>query len=105
MLGTLICENIQVEDQGAYSCEALSTIKTVFATHDTILTVKQESPCRSGYFNVDARAESECIKCFCFGHTSSCRSADLYIFQVHDRFNNAIQQKHFSFSSSHHSTL
>ncbi|XP_066260113.1 basement membrane-specific heparan sulfate proteoglycan core protein isoform X1 [Euwallacea similis] len=84
--GTLICENIQMEDQGAYSCEALSSIKTVFASVDTILTVTQRSPCRAGYFNVEARAESECIKCFCFGHTSNCRSADLFIFQFQPPF-------------------
>ncbi|KAL1514177.1 hypothetical protein ABEB36_003476 [Hypothenemus hampei] len=84
--GTLICENIQIEDQGAYSCEALSTIATVFAKTDTILTVTGPSVCRAGYFNVEARSESECIKCFCFGHTSNCRSADLYTFQFQPPF-------------------
>uniref|UniRef100_A0AAR5PFS0 Basement membrane-specific heparan sulfate proteoglycan core protein n=1 Tax=Dendroctonus ponderosae TaxID=77166 RepID=A0AAR5PFS0_DENPD len=84
--GTLTCENIQIEDQGAYSCEALSAIKTVFASPDTILTVTREAFCPAGYFNVDARVENECIKCFCFGHSSSCRSADLFIFQFQPPF-------------------
>lgn len=81
-VGTLICENIQIEDQGAYSCESINIKGATFAVPDTILSVKQESPCRTGYFNVQARSEGECIKCFCFGHTSNCRSADLFTFQV-----------------------
>lgn len=64
----------------------MSTIKTVFATPDTILTVVRESVCRAGYFNVEARSESECIKCFCFGHSSNCRSADLFVFQFQPPF-------------------
>ncbi|XP_060518138.1 basement membrane-specific heparan sulfate proteoglycan core protein isoform X3 [Cylas formicarius] len=84
--GVLVCEDIQVEDQGAYSCEAINTRGTTFAVPDTILIVNQESVCRSGYFNVDARLESECIKCFCFGHTTSCRSADLFVFQFQPPF-------------------
>ncbi|ERL95821.1 hypothetical protein D910_00386, partial [Dendroctonus ponderosae] len=76
-----VCRNLDIEDQGAYSCEALSAIKTVFASPDTILTVTRQAFCPAGYFNVDARVENECIKCFCFGHSSSCRSADLFIFQ------------------------
>ncbi|CAG9863069.1 unnamed protein product [Phyllotreta striolata] len=85
-VGTLICENIAVEDQGAYSCESLNIKGSTFAVPDTILSVKHESPCRPGYFNVQARSEGECIKCFCFGHASSCRSADLFIFQFQPPF-------------------
>ncbi|XP_050308675.1 basement membrane-specific heparan sulfate proteoglycan core protein isoform X33 [Anthonomus grandis grandis] len=84
--GTLTCDNIQVEDQGAYTCEAISTIKSVMATPDNILVVNRETVCSHGYFNVEARTESECIKCFCFGHTSSCRSADLFVFQFQPPF-------------------
>ncbi|XP_072390118.1 basement membrane-specific heparan sulfate proteoglycan core protein isoform X27 [Diabrotica undecimpunctata] len=85
-VGTLICENIQVEDQGAYSCEAINIKGATFAVPDTILSVKRDNPCRPGYFNVQARNEGECIKCFCFGHTSSCRSADLFTFQFQPPF-------------------
>lgn len=81
-VGTLTCENVQEFNQGAYSCEALNTKGNVLAVPDTILIVERHSVCRAGYFNVQARNEGECIKCFCFGHTSDCRSADLYIYQV-----------------------
>lgn len=81
-VGELICEDIQAEDQGAYSCEAINIKGSVFAVPDTILVVQKQSPCRPGYFNDDARSESECIKCFCFGHTTNCHSADLFIYQV-----------------------
>ncbi|KAG5900605.1 hypothetical protein JTB14_017460 [Gonioctena quinquepunctata] len=84
--GTLICDNIQIEDQGAYSCEAINIKGATFAVPDTILNVKQDNVCKPGYFNVQARTEGECIKCFCFGHTSSCRSADLFTFQFQPPF-------------------
>ncbi|XP_074025385.1 basement membrane-specific heparan sulfate proteoglycan core protein isoform X7 [Leptinotarsa decemlineata] len=84
--GTLICENIQIEDQGAYSCEAINIKGATFAVPDTILNVKRDEVCKAGYFNVQARTEGECIKCFCFGHTSRCRSADLFIFQFQPPF-------------------
>ncbi|XP_030745032.1 basement membrane-specific heparan sulfate proteoglycan core protein isoform X3 [Sitophilus oryzae] len=84
-LGTLICENIQVEDQGAYTCEAISTLGSEMSS-DTILEVYQQSVCRPGYFNTEARQEGECIKCFCFGHATNCRSADLFIFQFQPPF-------------------
>lgn len=80
--GRLICENIQVEDQGAYSCEAINIKGPTFAVPDTILVIKQEKICPAGYFNNEARTQNECIKCFCFGQSVNCRSADLFIFQV-----------------------
>lgn len=81
-LGTLVCKNIQVEDQGAYSCEAISTKGSTFAFPDTILVVEQDQICPDGYFNEEAKTQDECIKCFCFGQTTECRSADLFTFQV-----------------------
>lgn len=82
--GTLTCPDIQIEDQGAYSCEAINIRGSVFAVPDTILTVIDNKPnvCPRGYFNEEARDPRECISCFCFGHTSDCRSADLFIYQV-----------------------
>ncbi|XP_057651520.1 basement membrane-specific heparan sulfate proteoglycan core protein-like isoform X5 [Diorhabda carinulata] len=85
-VGTLICENIQIEDQGAYTCEGLNIKGAILAVPDTILVVKQDNPCRQGYFNAQARSEGECISCFCFGHTSICRSADLFTFQFQPPF-------------------
>lgn len=80
--GKLICENIQDEDQGAYSCESINNKGATFAVPDTILVIKKDRVCPAGYFNNEARSQSECIKCFCFGQSSDCRSADLFIFQV-----------------------
>ncbi|XP_071052422.1 basement membrane-specific heparan sulfate proteoglycan core protein isoform X15 [Onthophagus taurus] len=81
--GTLICDDIQEHDQGAYSCEAINQFGPVFATPDTILTVIRDAHvCPVGFFNDDARREDDCIPCFCFGITTSCKSADLFIYQL-----------------------
>lgn len=85
--GTLTCPDIQIEDQGAYSCEAINIRGSVFAVPDTILVVNDNRPnvCPRGYFNEEARDPRDCISCFCFGHTTDCRSADLFIYQVNSR--------------------
>ena len=36
------------------------------------------SVCSSGTFNSVAIRKEECLPCFCFGQTDSCKSADLY---------------------------
>lgn len=82
----LTCPDVQVTDQGAYSCEAINSKGSTFAIPDTILIVTVTSVCRPGYFNVAATQESECIKCFCFGQTTACTSADLYIYQLQPPF-------------------
>lgn len=84
--GTLTCPNIQVEDQGAYSCEVINIKGTVFAVPDTILVVNRNAVCPAGYFNEEARTEAECIKCFCFGQSTQCRSANLFIYQFQPPF-------------------
>ncbi|KAJ8950523.1 hypothetical protein NQ318_015267 [Aromia moschata] len=84
--GELVCEDARVEDQGAYSCEAINIRGSVFAVPDTIVQVVSPGVCGPGYFNSEARTASECIKCFCFGHTSTCRSADLYTYQFQPPF-------------------
>lgn len=84
--GTLTCPDIQVEDQGAYSCEAINLKGSVFAIPDTILVIDRNAVCPVGYFNEEARSENECIKCFCFGQSTKCRSADLFIYQFQPPF-------------------
>ncbi|KAK4879912.1 hypothetical protein RN001_008058 [Aquatica leii] len=86
-VGTLTCPNIQIEDQGAYSCEAINILGSVFAVPDTILVVNGGQPiCPKGTFNEDAHRTEECISCFCFGATSDCKSADLFIYQLQPPF-------------------
>jgi hypothetical protein len=84
--GTLTCPNIQVEDQGAYSCEVINIKGTVFAVPDTILVVNIDNVCPAGYFNEEATTESDCLKCFCFGQSNKCRSADLFIYHFQPPF-------------------
>nr|QBP17600.1 heparan sulfate proteoglycan [Recilia dorsalis] len=81
--GVLTCPSIQESDQGAYSCEALNNRGSTFAIPDTILVVKpNHTVCPEGTFNDLATRHDECIPCFCFGVTTKCRSADLYIYQL-----------------------
>ncbi|XP_069364954.1 basement membrane-specific heparan sulfate proteoglycan core protein isoform X3 [Maniola hyperantus] len=81
--GVLTCPNMQSEDSGAYSCEAMNNKGTIFAAPDAIVYVNRTADvCPSGYFNSEARSESECIRCFCFGKSTQCQSADLFIFNM-----------------------
>ncbi|XP_034185293.1 terribly reduced optic lobes isoform X7 [Osmia lignaria lignaria] len=81
--GTLTCPDIQTEDQGAYSCEALNTAGFVFAVPDAIVMVnKPDDVCPKGMFNSEARTVEECISCFCFGVATECHSANLFTYQI-----------------------
>ncbi|XP_011640582.1 basement membrane-specific heparan sulfate proteoglycan core protein isoform X5 [Pogonomyrmex barbatus] len=81
--GTLTCPDIQSQDQGAYSCEALNAGGFVFAVPDAIVVVKENGNiCPRGKFNSEAKSPDECISCFCFGVATECRSADLFTYQI-----------------------
>ncbi|XP_024875337.1 basement membrane-specific heparan sulfate proteoglycan core protein-like isoform X2 [Temnothorax curvispinosus] len=81
--GTLTCPDIQPEDQGAYSCEALNVGGFVFAVPDAIVVVKERgNVCPRGKFNSEAKTAEECISCFCFGVATECRSANLFTYQI-----------------------
>ncbi|CAG7838540.1 unnamed protein product [Allacma fusca] len=81
--GVLTCPNIQIPDQGAYSCESINSLGSTFAIPDCILVVKTtEVVCSSGTFNDLATTQRDCIPCFCFGQTSTCDSADLYLSEL-----------------------
>lgn len=85
--GILTCPNVEVRDSGAYSCEVINSMGTVFVTPDTILNVSgNDTVCQSGYFNSNARRPEECINCFCFGVSTQCSSADLYTYSVSNSF-------------------
>ncbi|XP_052752510.1 basement membrane-specific heparan sulfate proteoglycan core protein isoform X3 [Galleria mellonella] len=80
--GTLTCPNMQPEHSGAYSCEAINNKGATFATPDAIVFVNNTNVCPSGYFNSDARSPSDCIRCFCFGKSTNCDSAQLFIYNM-----------------------
>ncbi|KAM7349812.1 terribly reduced optic lobes isoform 24-T24 [Cochliomyia hominivorax] len=82
--GSLYCPDMQVGDSGAYSCEIINTKGSKFAT-DTLVTVEPPSRpgvCPAGFFNMLARRPEECINCFCFGITKSCKSAELFNYAI-----------------------
>lgn len=81
--GTLNCPDMQISDQGAYSCEALNVGGFVFAVPDAIVVMDEKSDiCPPGTFNSEARTPEECISCFCFGVAEKCRSANLFTYQL-----------------------
>ncbi|CAK1588065.1 unnamed protein product [Parnassius mnemosyne] len=81
-VGTLTCNDMQPEDSGAYSCEAINRSGTTFAAPDSIVYVNKTDVCPTGYFNSEARSQNECIRCFCFGESNVCRSADLFTYNM-----------------------
>ncbi|XP_038216734.1 basement membrane-specific heparan sulfate proteoglycan core protein-like isoform X5 [Zerene cesonia] len=82
-IGTLTCPDMQTENSGAYSCEAINNRGTVFAAPDSIVYVnRSEALCPVGYFNSEARSQNECIRCFCFGESTTCKSADLFTYNM-----------------------
>ncbi|XP_055844274.1 basement membrane-specific heparan sulfate proteoglycan core protein isoform X29 [Episyrphus balteatus] len=85
-IGTLYCPNMEVKDSGAYSCEIINSRGTLFVTPDTLVTVQDDKPsqdvCPSGYFNILAQRQDDCINCFCFGVSKTCKSADLFTYSL-----------------------
>ncbi|XP_012944719.1 basement membrane-specific heparan sulfate proteoglycan core protein [Aplysia californica] len=81
--GTLTVTNAVPEDAGAYTCEAINNRGSIFAVPDALIIVRRTvGVCRQNFFNVDAVVESECVRCFCFGHTATCYSSDLQLSQI-----------------------
>nr|XP_032526331.1 basement membrane-specific heparan sulfate proteoglycan core protein [Danaus plexippus plexippus] len=82
-IGTLTCPDMQPEDSGAYSCEGTNNKGSSLAPQDSIVFVNRTAGiCPAGYFNSEARSQNECIRCFCFGKSTQCQSADLFIFNM-----------------------
>ncbi|CAL8147958.1 unnamed protein product [Orchesella dallaii] len=82
-VGVLTCSNIQISDQGAYSCEAINTLGSTFAIPDCILVVKPApGVCSTGFFNDLASSSRDCLPCFCHGQTSQCSSSNLFLSQL-----------------------
>ena len=87
-LGTLTCPNAIPNDQGAYSCEAINTLGSVFGEPDCILQVKgsNASVCAPPQFNSGAKSPDQCLDCFCFGVTDQCYSSERFVSQVIKNF-------------------
>lgn len=81
-VGTLTCDDIQVRDSGAYSCEIINSVGSQIVSPDTILVVEGDDVCHSGSFNSKAASAEECLSCFCFGVSNQCSSADLFIYSL-----------------------
>lgn len=82
-LGILTCRGVEVRDSGAYSCEIINSMGSHIVTPDTILTVSGDGlVCQNGYFNDKATRADECINCFCFGVSTQCKSAELFVYAV-----------------------
>lgn len=47
----------------------------------TRLSLVASSFNKNPYYS-EARSERECIRCFCFGESTSCRSADLFTYNM-----------------------
>ena len=54
--------------------------------------------CKEGYFSFDAKTKNGCLSCFCYGHTSQCKSSSGYV------KSNDIHYSLFNFFISHEST-
>jgi len=74
--GTLTIRNIQLSDQGAYSCQAINAVGTKLATPDSIVSVtpKAKQACLEGeYLAVDYYGDELCKPCWCSGLSSDCK--------------------------------
>ncbi|XP_066903525.1 basement membrane-specific heparan sulfate proteoglycan core protein isoform X5 [Halyomorpha halys] len=81
--GTITCPNMQPEDSGAYSCEAIGPVEYIIAPVDVIVIVNPVNvTCLEGTFNELAKSQDECINCFCFGVAKTCKSAQLFVYQL-----------------------
>ncbi|KAK3104524.1 hypothetical protein FSP39_004009 [Pinctada imbricata] len=82
--GNLTIEDARLSDSGAYTCEAINVRGSIFASPDAIIIVRRlpNGICEPPFFNVEASVTSECVRCFCFGHTDQCYSSDLQISRI-----------------------
>ncbi|XP_034337833.2 basement membrane-specific heparan sulfate proteoglycan core protein isoform X5 [Magallana gigas] len=82
--GNLTITDARVEDSGAYTCEAINVRGSIFASPDAIIIVRRtpQGICEPPRFNVEASIDSDCVDCFCFGHTTQCFSSDLQISKI-----------------------
>ncbi|XP_074655735.1 basement membrane-specific heparan sulfate proteoglycan core protein-like [Tubulanus polymorphus] len=81
--GVLTITNAMENDQGAYTCEAMNSKGLIFATPDAIVTVNPPTGvCVPPNYNSKAKSARDCLRCFCFGHTTNCFSSKLFRSQL-----------------------
>ena len=81
--GVITIEQARKEDEGAYTCEALNSMGSLFVEPDTIVHVLPPiGVCSRGYFNAEAHVSGECIRCFCFGHADDCTSSSQFLSEI-----------------------
>ncbi|XP_028393916.1 basement membrane-specific heparan sulfate proteoglycan core protein-like isoform X2 [Dendronephthya gigantea] len=77
--GKLTIHNVRPEDSGDYICKISDNrIRKTIAPSCTIKVRALGNVCRPPFFNSMAQQNDQCLRCFCHGHTSNCRSAQLY---------------------------
>ncbi|KAK9500538.1 hypothetical protein O3M35_001785 [Rhynocoris fuscipes] len=82
-IGQLYCPNIEISDQGDYTCECQNSLTMLLVNPNTQLIVKTRGDvCPRGTFNELAVSPQDCIRCFCFGVATYCSSANFYVHQM-----------------------
>ncbi|XP_065222037.1 basement membrane-specific heparan sulfate proteoglycan core protein isoform X4 [Planococcus citri] len=101
-VGVLTCPNIEPQDAGAYSCEGINSKGFLIVNPNCILVVRPYArpQCPPGQFNDLARDREECINCFCFGATTVCQSANLYVYELQPPITQLNQLSYVSVSYS-----
>ncbi|GAB6018614.1 hypothetical protein CHUAL_000299 [Chamberlinius hualienensis] len=74
--GVLIIHSAVEFDSGAYTCEAINSKGFVLGIPDANVIVRPgPGICQPPYFNINAKGQSECLRCFCFSVTNQCTSS------------------------------
>ncbi|KAJ7306581.1 hypothetical protein JRQ81_009947, partial [Phrynocephalus forsythii] len=83
--GSLVIQDVQEADQGAYTCEAINARGMVFGIPDGVLSLTPgRGPCSEGHFHVES--SHRCLPCFCFGITKTCHATSRHRDQIRLRF-------------------
>uniref|UniRef100_A0ABL0EJV2 Basement membrane-specific heparan sulfate proteoglycan core protein n=1 Tax=Rhodnius prolixus TaxID=13249 RepID=A0ABL0EJV2_RHOPR len=78
-VGILVCKNIQIFDQGDYTCECQNSLNMILVQPNTqVIVIPRGDICQAGTFNELAKNPQDCIRCFCFGVSTQCSSANFY---------------------------